>query len=803
MDKSPLAEDTPKASRGPSPPQPPAVPPPSTVNSNTAYSTLVTTPAGSKDNYFPAAPVSRGPASSQQDSPPQPTSSSTKPSADASSCTNRDIASETSKEHSLDTSVKDVRQPGAADALRAKLAEHRKSMSAAYDEEHPSRVKDYAFTSRSRDNTGEIDKKTPPLVRNATFDQTLSQDVRRPLEGGQRLLQKSHSIMTPQKHIPEASTSTSTAPPLPSTVSEIQEPKLPVGLAAGEHHAPGRLPDIVTAIDPSTTKKASPAGQPVPKLELEEAISNPKKPFYKRPFGTRRRLLGARGMPSQTGSTTSVNRFSAGPPRPGLKTNALGTGSMASAVNGPASATAGGGGGFSLGGAAPHKPSMARQRTKAPPVGVAIPNTQRKREPTWSKKARERPLYSLGKPLPTHEEVQAQRAWQEQVERLKELYPEAEPPEPPPLPSQQAAGAITSGLQIDKAQLKNIIRTAIMEYKKYEAGELDLDAVSAISPTSPSIASTRRRRSTLMSEGSTASPHRRTFGSVNATPRAFGLPRMDSAVIDEEDGPPLEPLHLRASGSMLDVPPSGRKASKAESMDRGPPAVASRDGQELHRGSMLSRGQRQAREPSRISRGGRPSTITQSGAGMPANTEEPLTDEDVAQKAEEEKGANQTDGGHSIAKNSIYSRDHETEGNWSEEEATELDSDEAANNQGFVDEQDAEYDDDEYDDDYPNIVAKWRAYAREPLAEFLGAFVLAVIGVGASAQAALSSDPNIQPTGTGAAATSVNLSAPLAWGAGVAMSVYIAGGISGGHISPAITIVLAVFRGFRKCLFAG
>jgi hypothetical protein len=36
----------------------------------------------------------------------------------------------------------------------------------------------------------------------------------------------------------------------------------------------------------------------------------------------------------------------------------------------------------------------------------------------------------------------------------------------------------------------------------------------------------------------------------------------------------------------------------------------------------------------------------------------------------------------------------------------------------------------------------------------------------------------------------------LAWGFGVMMAIYIAGGISGAHLNPTISIMLAIFRGF-------
>lgn len=99
-------------------------------------------------------------------------------------------------------------------------------------------------------------------------------------------------------------------------------------------------------------------------------------------------------------------------------------------------------------------------------------------------------------------------------------------------------------------------------------------------------------------------------------------------------------------------------------------------------------------------------------------------------------------------------------------------------------------------DDFPNPIARYRSYVREEAAEFLGAFVLSVIGTGATTQTSLSMNEVISPSGQGSLALANNLSAPLAWGIGVAVSVYIAGGISGGHISPTVTIVLALFRGF-------
>lgn len=68
-------------------------------------------------------------------------------------------------------------------------------------------------------------------------------------------------------------------------------------------------------------------------------------------------------------------------------------------------------------------------------------------------------------------------------------------------------------------------------------------------------------------------------------------------------------------------------------------------------------------------------------------------------------------------------------------------------------------------------------------AEFLGTFVLIVFGVGVVAQVTLT------PFGE---YSSIN----WAWGLGVAMGVYVAGGISGAHLNPAVTLAMALRRGF-------
>jgi glycerol uptake facilitator protein len=84
-----------------------------------------------------------------------------------------------------------------------------------------------------------------------------------------------------------------------------------------------------------------------------------------------------------------------------------------------------------------------------------------------------------------------------------------------------------------------------------------------------------------------------------------------------------------------------------------------------------------------------------------------------------------------------------------------------------------------------------RSLAAELTAEFIGTFILILFGNGVVAMVVL--------FGTGVAGEIVNggyTNITLGWGLAVVMGIYAAGKISGAHLNPAVTIALAVFRGF-------
>src|SRR6267143_455290 len=71
----------------------------------------------------------------------------------------------------------------------------------------------------------------------------------------------------------------------------------------------------------------------------------------------------------------------------------------------------------------------------------------------------------------------------------------------------------------------------------------------------------------------------------------------------------------------------------------------------------------------------------------------------------------------------------------------------------------------------------------ELIAEFFGTLVLIMFGNGVVAMVVLFDKGGY-----------TNIT--LAWGLAVTMGIYIAGKISGAHLNPAVTLALAIFRGF-------
>jgi MIP family channel proteins len=74
---------------------------------------------------------------------------------------------------------------------------------------------------------------------------------------------------------------------------------------------------------------------------------------------------------------------------------------------------------------------------------------------------------------------------------------------------------------------------------------------------------------------------------------------------------------------------------------------------------------------------------------------------------------------------------------------------------------------------------------REPFAEFIGTFTLVAFGIGSIAQTVLSKGDNGNW-----------LSISFGFGLGLALAIVISGSVSGGHLNPAVTITLAVYRKF-------
>jgi len=85
----------------------------------------------------------------------------------------------------------------------------------------------------------------------------------------------------------------------------------------------------------------------------------------------------------------------------------------------------------------------------------------------------------------------------------------------------------------------------------------------------------------------------------------------------------------------------------------------------------------------------------------------------------------------------------------------------------------------------------------ELIAEFFGTFVLILFGTGVVAMVVLFPTKN-----PGEIIHGGFTNITLGWGLAVTMGIYISGRISGAHLNPAVTLALAIFRGFswRKVL---
>ena len=79
----------------------------------------------------------------------------------------------------------------------------------------------------------------------------------------------------------------------------------------------------------------------------------------------------------------------------------------------------------------------------------------------------------------------------------------------------------------------------------------------------------------------------------------------------------------------------------------------------------------------------------------------------------------------------------------------------------------------------------------EIIAEFLGTLVLILLGTGVVAMVVL-----FGPVPPGGVVNGGFTNITLGWGLAVTMGIFTAGKISGAHLNPAVSITLAVFRGF-------
>ncbi|KAG8931829.1 hypothetical protein FRC01_000738 [Tulasnella sp. 417] len=84
-----------------------------------------------------------------------------------------------------------------------------------------------------------------------------------------------------------------------------------------------------------------------------------------------------------------------------------------------------------------------------------------------------------------------------------------------------------------------------------------------------------------------------------------------------------------------------------------------------------------------------------------------------------------------------------------------------------------------------------RLLLREPAAEFIGTLILVLLGTAVDCQVVLSTKPEVASSPKGS-----YLSISFGWGIATALGVWISMGGSGGHLNPAVSLALCLFRGF-------
>ncbi|KIO29675.1 hypothetical protein M407DRAFT_70284, partial [Tulasnella calospora MUT 4182] len=84
-----------------------------------------------------------------------------------------------------------------------------------------------------------------------------------------------------------------------------------------------------------------------------------------------------------------------------------------------------------------------------------------------------------------------------------------------------------------------------------------------------------------------------------------------------------------------------------------------------------------------------------------------------------------------------------------------------------------------------------RILLREPAAEFIGTLILVLLGTAVDCQVVLSTNPQVASSPKGS-----YLSISFGWGIATALGVWISMSGSGGHLNPAVSLALSLFRGF-------